>query len=403
MKEFCFAFFFLILFIHCTTADSKPQENLPQATTIEEEEIIVGAARLDAYLPIIKNKKIALVVNQTSMINQTHLADSLLSLGIKIEKIFSPEHGFRGKADAGEKVKDGIDLKTGIPLISLYGKNKKPSENHLNNVDLVIFDIQDVGARFYTYISTMHEVMEACAENGVAFMVLDRPNPNGNYVDGPVLKKEFSSFVGKHPVPVVHGMTIGEYAKMINGQSWLANGIQCDLKVITCEHYDHDKPYFLPIKPSPNLPNNRAIYLYPSLCFFEGTVASAGRGTNTQFQVYGHPDFEKGSYSFTPISRDGAKNPKHKDKTCNGYDLSTINMEELHQAKALNLNYLVDFYNNFPDKENFFIKNSFFDKLAGGSELKKQIIAGKSVAEIRASWQEDLNAYKQMRKQYLLY
>lgn len=365
--------------------------------------IKVGAARLEQYLNLINNKNIALVVNQTSTIGNTHLADTLQSLGVQIEKIFAPEHGFRGTADAGEKVKDGVDVKTGIPLISLYGKNKKPSAAQLKGIDLVIFDIQDVGARFYTYISTMHYVMEACAENRVALLVLDRPNPNGHYVDGPILNPDFQSFVGMHRIPIVHGMTIGEYAKMVNGEKWLTDGIQCDLSIISCENYNHDLVYELPIKPSPNLPNNRSIYLYPSLCFFEGTTVSAGRGTNTQFQVYGHPDFKDGNYTYTPVSMDGAKYPKHKGKACNGFDLTQLDLASIRAEKSLNLSYLINFYKDYPDKENFFLKTLFFDKLAGSDELRKQIIAGRSEVEIRASWKAGLDEFKQTRAKYLLY
>ena len=295
--------FLSFFYINCSPAEqNKKVEPLPSVMnqSIKEKKVKVGAARIDKYFDLINNKNIALVVNQTSTIGETHLADTLQQLGITIKTIFAPEHGFRGKADAGEKVVDGIDLKTGIPLLSLYGKNKKPKPAQLAGIDVVIFDIQDVGARFYTYISTMHYVMEACAENGVEVLVLDRPNPNGHYVDGPILDPAYQSFVGMHPIPIVHGMTIAEYARMVNGEGWLKAGIQCDLSTIPCENYNHETVYELPIKPSPNLPNNRSIYLYPSLCFFEGTTISVGRGTNTQFQVYGHSDLAIGDYEFTP-------------------------------------------------------------------------------------------------------
>lgn len=373
------------------------------ATPIENKKVKVGAARIDQYFDLINNKNIALVVNQTSMIGETHLADTLQQIGVNIKAIFAPEHGFRGKVDAGEKVVDGIDIKTGIPILSLYGKNKKPKPAQLAGIDLVIFDIQDVGARFYTYISTLHYVMEACAENGVAVLVLDRPNPNGHYVDGPILDLDYQSFVGMHPIPIVHGMTIAEYARMVNGEGWLIDGIQCDLSTVACEEYNHETVYNLPIKPSPNLPNNRSIYLYPSLCFFEGTSISVGRGTNTQFQVYGHPDLTHGAYEFIPEPMDGAKYPKLEGKRCTGVDLTTLNLTGLRNAKSLNLEYLIAAYQDYPNKKEFFLKNLFFDKLAGGSMLREQIIGGKNATEIKATWQSGLNQFKQTRAKYLLY
>ncbi len=403
----------LILFLlftasKCDKKKATKSSNTTQteATTSTENttlQLKVGAAQLEEYLPQLKNKNVALLVNQTSTVEETHLVDVLLKEGVAIKKIFAPEHGFRGQADAGEHVKDGKDAKTGIPLISLYGKNKKPSPQHLSGIDIVVFDIKDVGARFYTYISSMSYVMEACAENNVDFMVLDRPNPNGHYVDGPVLKKEYQSFVGLHPIPVVHGMTVGEYAKMVNGEGWLKNKVTCNLIVVKCKNYDHNTFYELPIKPSPNLPNTHSIYLYPSLCFFEGTEVSAGRGTQNQFQIYGHPDFKKGDYNFTPIPRPGARYPKHEGKTCNGFDLTKLDLEEFQTHGRLNLRYLIHFYKNFENKDAFFLKNKFFDKLAGNSTLRWQIIKGKGEEEIRESWQKDLEAFKKIRKKYLLY
>ena len=384
--------------------NKKTSPTSPVADTpTENKKVKVGAERIEQYFDLINNKNIALVVNQTSMIGDTHLADTLQQIGVNIKAIFAPEHGFRGKADAGEKVVDGIDVKTGIPLLSLYGKNKKPKPAQLAGIDLVIFDIQDVGARFYTYISTLHYVMEACAENGVAVLVLDRPNPNGHYVDGPILDLDYQSFVGMHPIPVVHGMTIAEYARMVNGEAWLTDGIQCDLSTVACEKYNHETVYELPIKPSPNLPNNRSIYLYPSLCFFEGTTISVGRGTNTQFQVYGHPDFTHGTYEFIPEPMEGAKYPKLEGESCKGLDLTTLDLYELRNTKGLNLEYLIAAYQDYPNKKDFFLKNLFFDKLAGGSTLREQIIAGKSAAEIKATWQNGLNHFKQTRAKYLLY
>ncbi len=394
------------LWTNCTVPEQKATETQAKGLenqTADTKPILVGAARIDQYYDLINNKNIALVVNQTSMIGNTHLADTFLSLGINIQTIFAPEHGFRGKADAGEKVVDGIDTKTGIPLLSLYGKNKKPKPEQLSNIDLVIFDIQDVGARFYTYISTLHYVMEACAENGVEVLVLDRPNPNGHYVDGPILAPGYESFVGMHPIPVVHGMTIAEYAKMVNGEGWLKGGIECELTTISCENYNHEEIYELPIKPSPNLPNNRSIYLYPSLCFFEGTTVSVGRGTNTQFQVYGHPDLAGGAYEFTPKPMPGAKYPKHKGKVCQGHDLTRIALEKIRNNRGIDLSFLIDAYQNMPKNEPFFLKNLFFDKLAGGDKLRKQIIEGKTEAEIKATWQEGLLEFQKVRAKYLMY
>jgi len=364
--------------------------------------ILVGAERTDAYLSQLKGRKVGLIVNQTSTVNESHLVDYLLAENIEVRKIFAPEHGFRGTADAGQQIKNGADPKTGLPIISLYGKNKKPTKNQMAGLDLIIFDIQDVGARFYTYISTMHYVMEACAEQQVDFWVFDRPNPNGHYVAGPILDPAYQSFVGMHPVPVVHGMTVGEYAQMVNGKGWLANGVQCALSVVTCENYTHDRPYKLPIKPSPNLPNQTSIYLYPSLCFLEGTTVSAGRGTNLQFQIYGHPDYSGGDFEFTPVSMTGAKYPKHENKVCYGYNLSQEPLPQLRK-RGLDLNYLIDFYRFFPNKENFFLKNNFFDKLAGTDALRKDIIAGKTAAEIEASWEPGIAEFRKVREGYLLY
>lgn len=375
----------------------------PELSRTGYQDVVAGAARMDAYLPLIEGKKVALLVNHTSMIGETHLADSLHSLGIDIQAIFAPEHGFRGEADAGEKIEDAKDSRTGIPLISLYGSKREPTAEDLKGLDWVIFDIQDVGARFYTYISTMSYVMQACAKNGIPFMVLDRPNPNGHFVDGPVRQPGYESFVGMHPVPVAHGMTVGEYAHMVNGEGWLEDGVTCELRVIECKQYDHKTFYQLPVKPSPNLPNMHAIYLYPSLCFFEGTVASVGRGTTKQFQIIGHPDYPEGDYTFTPVPRPGAMNPKLEGRQCRGYDLSTIPIEQLQRMAQVNVDYLIDFYRNFPDKDNFFLENLWIDKLAGGPSLRAQIVAGKTAGEIRTGWQEELRAFMAVREKYLLY
>ena len=371
--------------------------------TIASQEIILGANRTAEYLPVIKDKKIGIVGNQTSIVKTgkgeyTHLVDSLLALNMNIQKVFAPEHGFRGTADAGEITKDGVDTKTSLPVVSLYGDNKKPSAESLKNIDILIFDIQDVGARFYTYISTLHYIMEACAENNIPLLVMDRPNPNGDYIDGPILEPEFKSFVGMHPVPVVHGMTIGEYAQMINGEKWLKNGLQCDLRVIEMENYDHSKTYSLPVKPSPNLPNDQSINLYPSLCFFEGTNVNAGRGTDNQFQVFGSPDLDKDyfDYSYTPQSKEGAKNPKHLGIVCYGKNLTGASA-----LNSLNLEWLIEAYEHTENKKTFF--NQFFTKLAGTKKLQQQIEAGETAEKIKASWQEGLKAYKKTRKKYLFY
>lgn len=356
-----------------------------------------GAKNNNAYLPLLENKKIGIVTNPTGIIeNKKHLVDFLLENKVDLQKIYAPEHGFRGTADAGEVIKDGKDIKTNLPIISLYGNNKKPKPEQLENIDIMIFDIQDVGARFYTYISTLHYVMEACAENNIELLVLDRPNPNGSIVDGPVLEIDHKSFVGMHPIPVLHGMTIGEYAKMINGEKWLANGVTCNLTVIPCANYKREMPYSLPIKPSPNLPNDQSINLYASLCFFEGTNVSVGRGTEKQFQIYGSPFLLKTDFSFIPIPNFGAKEPMHKDILCYGEDLSKIK-----KVNRLELKWLIKAYANTSDKTVFF--NDFFTKLAGTKKLQEQIIEGVSEKEIRKSWEADLNAFKEMRKLYLIY
>jgi len=360
-------------------------------------EIKTGADNHAAYLPLLKDKKVGIVTNQTGILSdKTHLVDFLLEKKIAVHKIYAPEHGFRGTADAGELIKDGKDTKTGLPIISLYGNNKKPKPEQLAGIDIVIFDLQDVGARFYTYISSLHYVMEACAENNIPLLVLDRPNPNGGIVDGPVLEKEHTSFVGMHSIPVLHGMTIGEYAKMINGEKWLKNEIQCKLTVIPCLNYKREISYSLPVKPSPNLPNDQAINLYASLCFFEGTNVSMGRGTDKQFQLYGSPFLPKSDFSFVPQPNLGAKDPTHNGKTCYGEDLSKI-----EKVKQLELKWLMKAYQTTSDKTKFF--NDFFTKLAGTKKLQQQIETGVSEKEIRKSWEKGLTDFKTMRKQYLVY
>jgi uncharacterized protein YbbC (DUF1343 family) len=372
--------------------------------TTDKENLVIktGAEQISKYLSLIQNKKVAIVANHTTRINETHLVDSLLSLNINIKKIFSPEHGFRGRADAGEHVKNYKDKKTGLPVISLYGSSKKPKLSDLENIDILIFDIQDVGVRFYTYISTMHYVMEACAEMNVEMMILDRPNPNGFYVDGPILDSTYRSFVGMHPIPIVHGLTIAEYAQMINGESWLKNGVVCELDIIQCKNYTHDSKYELPINPSPNLQNMTSIYLYPSLGFFEGTSLSAGRGTEFPFQVFGGPDFRTTDFTFTPKSIDGAsKYPKHQNKKCYGVDLRKIDLEDLNSQKQINLEWIIIAYNSVENKDEFFKK--FFHSISGTNQLKEQIIAGKSEEEIRKTWKPGIEKFKQIRKKYLIY
>lgn len=364
--------------------------------TKEEKTLKTGAERTDLYLKLLKGKNVAVVANQTSVIKSTHLVDSLLSLKVKVTQVFSPEHGFRGKADAGANVEDGVDAKTGLPILSLHGKSKKPSAEQLQGIDIVIFDIQDVGVRFYTYISTLHYVMEACAENDIPVIVLDRPNPNAHYVDGPVLEPKHSSFVGKHPVPVVYGMTIGEYGQMINGEQWLKNNIRADLTIIPLKNYTHEYQYSLPIKPSPNLPNDKSINLYPSLGFFEGTTINAGRGTATQFQQYGAPFFKKTDFSYTPKANEGAKYPKHKNKLCYGVDL-----RENEYLNRLDLSFLIDAYKRTPKTENFFGKT--FTIHAGTEKLKQQLEQDLSEQEIRKTWKKDLEDFKKVRKKYLIY
>jgi uncharacterized protein YbbC (DUF1343 family) len=363
--------------------------------------ITVGAQDTPAYMPLLKNKQVALVVNQTSTIGNSHLVDSLLRLKINIKYIFAPEHGFRGTADAGEHVNNSIDTKTGLPIVSIYGKNAKPSAEQLAGIEVVIFDIQDVGARFFTYISTMHYVMEACAEQKIKMIVLDRPNPNGYYVDGPVLNLKFRSFVGMDPIPIVHGLTVGELAQMINGEKWLKDGVQCDLVVIKCKGYTHKSTYSVPVKTSPNMPNNVAIKLYPSLCLLEGVEqASLGRGTMFPFQVYGGLQSSFGTFTFTPMPIEGMdKNPKFNGKLCYGKDLRN----SADTAKGFTLAYVLDMYQNTTDTASFFIKNNFFDKLAGTDQIRLAIKAGKSEIEIRKAWQPALNAFKLNRKKYLLY
>lgn len=368
-----------------------------------KDAVIVGADDYTTYLKLLEGKKVSLVVNQTSMTKNGHLVDFLIEKKVDIKSIFAPEHGFRGKADAGAIVENGKDLKTGLNVYSLYGETKKPSKKQLEDVDMMIFDIQDVGARFYTYISTLHYVMEACAQNDIPLMILDRPNPNGHYVDGPIMEREYSSFVGLHPVPIVHGMTVGEYAQMINGERWTADGKNCKLIVVRCLNYTHDTPYNVPIKPSPNLPNNRAIYLYPSLCLFEGTDISVGRGTDKQFQVFGHPSFKEETFpfKFTPKPMEGASSPKHKGKVCYGRSYLEVDEQELFSRGRLDLSPIIIAYKLSDSKETFF--SNFFYKLCGTRTIADMIRAGLPETKIRENWQVALDQFKKKREKYLLY
>ena len=382
--------------------------------------VITGADRMPVYLPLLKGKAVAVFANQTSMVNNTHLVDTLIKSGINVVKILGPEHGFRGDADAGEHVDDARDKKTGLPVISIYGNHKKPTPDDLKDVDVIVFDIQDVGVRFYTYISSLQYCLEAALENHKPLLILDRPNPNGFYVDGPILDTAFKSFIGMQPIPIVYGMTIGEYALMLAGENWLsprANAINAynvtteptadtpfHVQVIKCKNYDHNSKYILPVMPSPNLKSMQSIYLYSSTCFFEGTVCSEGRGTDKPFQIFGHPSLPNTLYSFTPAPNAGAKNSKCFYQKCYGWNLSGTNEEILKSLNGkIQLKYFIDAYKLFPGKDSFFLKNNFINKLAGNNIFQQQIKDGKSEEEIRKSWQPGLTAFKAIRKKYLLY
>ena len=386
----------ILLLIGC---DVKSQTGA--ITFVPKAQYISGAMETASYLPLLEGKNVGVVANQTSIIGEVHLVDSLISLGVNVKRIFTPEHGFRGTADAGAKVIGGKDEKTGIEIASLYGKTKKPTPEMLEDIDVMLFDLQDVGVRFYTYISTLTYVMEACAESHIPVVILDRPNPNGFYIDGPVLKDGNKSFVGMHPVPVVYGMTIGEYGLMVNGEGWLKNGIRCELTVIPVPGYDRNAIYELPVKPSPNLPNWESIYLYPSLCFFEGTIVSVGRGTDKPFQIFGHPAL-RGDYEFTPHSTEGASKPLFEGEKCRGLDLTEFAHGYANNPAQLHLEWLIDAYQQLHEKKHLFFKK-YFNNLAGDNILLQQIENGKSAAGIRASWQSDIEAFKAVRAKYLLY
>jgi len=388
---------FCIYFGACTSAQIPVSINNPKET----DEILTGAQQTDKWISKLQGKRIGLVVNATSTIGYTHLVDTMKSLNLNVKYIFAPEHGFRGDADAGEHVLNEKDPKTDLPIYSLYGNRKAPEDSILRELDIVVFDIQDVGCRFYTYLSTLHYVMGACAKAAVPLLVLDRPNPNGHYVDGPIMKPEFKSFVGVDPVPIVHGMTLAEMAGMINGEYWLGKGIQCDLKIISCQAYNHSTKYIPPISPSPNLKSLRAILLYPSLCLTEGTVLSVGRGTDTPFEVVGYPDSKIGDYYFMPLKTRGNKAPLYLDNECRGFSYQQLDIDSLRTNPGIDLSSIIEFYKQAPS--NFFLANGFFDKLAGTDSIRKLIMEGKSSWEIRQTWQEELIEFKYKRRKYLLY
>jgi uncharacterized protein YbbC (DUF1343 family) len=420
--------YILALLIICLSFPAIAQKKEAVIAVKNTGRILAGAERLNVYLPLLKGKRVGIFANQTSMVGPSHLVDTLKKSGINIKVIFGPEHGFRGTADAGEKIGNYTDEKTGIPVVSLYGAKRRPSEDDLRDVDILVFDIQDVGVRFYTFISSLEEFMNAAFEYGKPLMILDRPNPNGFYVDGPVLDPKYKSFVGMQPVPIVYGMTIGEYAMMLAGEKWLSQKANIrheyyqraensppdtlfHFLVIKCGNYNHKSKYVLPVKPSPNLPEIQSVYWYPSTCYFEGTVISEGRGTEKPFQIFGHPSLPKNLYRFTPVSRDGAKDPKLQNKVCYGWNLSGTPESVLKKTdNRIQLGYLLKAYQLFPDKANFFIPpksgnmdEAFFNKLAGNGELMQQIKSGLSEKAIRASWQPGLTEFKKIRKKYLLY
>jgi uncharacterized protein YbbC (DUF1343 family) len=405
-------FFLLILSFTNSVPQNKNAEGALEIKNMKPtsgKDIVTGADQTAKYLPLLKGKNVAMTINNTSTIGGKLSLDSLLSLGIKVVKGFAAEHGFRGKAPNGAEVRNETDEKSGIPIISIYGEKNKPSKEDLAGIDVMIFDMQDVGVRFYTFLTTLHYVMEACAENNVELIVLDRPNPNDFYVDGPVLDENFKSFVGIDPIPAVHGMTFGEYAMMLNGEGWLLNKVKCKLHVIEMLNYQHGKSYILPIPPSPNLNTQQSILLYPSLCFFEGTAISQGRGTYFPFQVLGSPELKgKYTFSFKPVSIKGmSENPPQLNMECYGLDLRKYNTDIFYKTQQINLSWLIEFYNAYPNKDKFFNinKNGMFriDRLAGTNKLREQIIAGKSEKEIRDSWEPALSQYKEIRRNYLIY
>lgn len=396
MRRFFLSVFVTFLFISLNVNAQKCKKLL----LLDADDAGVGASRTELYLPLLKEKNVGVVANQASTFARVHLVDTLLNSGVNVVRIFSPEHGFRGLADEGAAIASGIDAKTGLPIVSLYGKNKKPTAEQLQGIDILLFDLQDVGVRFYTYISTMTYVMEAATENDIPVIVLDRPNPNGFYVDGPVLEPEFSSFVGMHQVPVVYGLTIGEYAEMVNGEHWLKDSVQCELTVIQMRNYVRNAIYRLPVKPSPNLPNWQSVYLYPSLCFFEGTDVSVGRGTDIPFQVYGHPQMAD-TFSFTPRTAAGHNAPLYSDKECHGKDLTGYANNFKKNKQRIQLQWIIDARKQLKDDDKFF--NNYFEKLAGVKSLREMINGGVPEDEIRASWQDGIDKYLKIREKYLIY
>ncbi|OSZ78379.1 hypothetical protein CAP35_08990 [Chitinophagaceae bacterium IBVUCB1] len=400
LKAILYSVLLSFCFVHAIAQNAN--DNKPKPLRYGHD-VVVGAERTDKYLPLLKDKKVALLINQTSNVANVSLLDTLLRVGVNVVKVFVPEHGFRGEAEAGAKVDDGTDSITKLPIISLYGDNKKPKAEQLTDVDVLIYDLQDVGVRFYTYISTMQYAMEACIENKKKFIILDRPNPNGHYVDGPVLKPEYKSFVGMQPIPVIYGMTVGEYAKMLAGEKWVSGADKLDMKVITCANYDHLTQYDLPVRPSPNLKTMAAVLAYPSVCLFEGTVVSVGRGTSTPFQMFGHPDFsQKASYSFRPVPVWGKPEPLYAYKDCFGQMIAMDKQEVFTLiGRQLRLHWLIRAYSWYPDKKKFF--NPFFEKLIGNGDVRKQIESGATEYAIAARWKPEVAAFKKIRKKYLLY
>ena len=399
-KVLCLKSIFIFLICSCASGNPQQVEVEPDQPELEiEMPIIVGAERFSQYVSLLGDKSVGIVGNQSSLVGNTHLVDTLLAQNVFVKRVFSPEHGFRGDADAGEYVSSQKDEKTGLPIVSLYGKNKKPKKEQLSGVDVLVFDIQDVGVRFYTYISTLHYVMEACAESNIPLIVLDRPNPNGHYVDGPVLEKAYTSFVGMHEVPIVHGMTIGEYAQMINGEKWLPGGLTCELTVVPCENYTHERLYSLPVPPSPNLRSDLSIQLYPSLCLLEGTSVSCGRGTDGPFERYGHPNFSKLPFQFTPKPGVGSKSPKFNGVLCSGVNLAD---SAIMRMERFEIKYLFH-ANELLSGKLFNDKKKIFNLLAGNDTLWRQVQRGDSESDIRKSWEPQLSQYKEMRKKYLLY
>ena len=394
---------FIFSQVSCSLAVERNNDEDHDHSLTENSEITPGAWQTEKYFPLLDGKAIALVGNHSSLVDDVHLVDTLLASGFNLLRVFSPEHGFRGEAADGQLIESGIDPVTGISIKSLYGANRRPDPSHIKDLDLIIFDIQDVGTRFYTYISTMSYVMEEAARQGVPMLILDRPNPNGHFVDGSILEKEHSTFVGLHPIPIVHGMTVAEYAQMVNGQGWLGNDLKCELHIVPVKNYHRQMWYELPVAPSPNLPNMTSIMLYPGLCLMEGTVLSIGRGTDYPFQVYGHPKLPESEFpfTFTPQSRRESVYPPQEGNICFGRDLRTANPEKLMEISRVDLQPLLNAFNHFQDKENFFI--SSFERLAGTAKLRKQIMEGMTEDEIRKSWQEGLQEFIKMRKPYLIY